>query len=210
MAVEAPSPAVIAAVVLAAGNSARFGSDKRRYRVADNNDNNDGNNYDNDAPLLQRALAKPLSLAVPTYLVLKPADKQRLPALLADYQHHPALTITYAELAANGMGHSLAHGIAQLPPVDGALIVLADMPWINRRTFEQLIANFAPGKIIVPRYQLRDGHPVLFASDWFNELTALSGDTGAKAIIRDHPEQVVYIDVDDEGIARDLDRPLNE
>ena len=196
MAVRHQSCAVFAAVMLAAGNSRRFGADKRRYVLG-------------TQPMLQQSLATPLLLNLPTWLVLKPADKNCLPELLADWRTHAGLSVVYAQEAAKGMGHTLAYGVSQLTAVDGVLVFLADMPWIQARTVEQLMAHFAPGKIIVPRYSGRTGHPVLFASHWFDDLQDLRGDRGARDIIRNNADQVVFVDVDDEGVVRDMDRPAD-
>ncbi len=57
----------------------------------------------------------------------------------------------------------------------------------------------------MPRYQQRTGHPVLFTLNWFDSLTRLSGDKGARHIIRSNTKQLRFCDVDDAGVVRDLD-----
>ncbi len=121
--VSARKEPVVAAIMLAAGSSRRFGADKRLF-VAD------------QLPMLQQSLSKPLSFNLPTWLLLKPADKHCLPELLGDWFNHPKLTIAYAEEAEKGMGHSLAYGVSLLSAVDAVLVFLADMPWIKPCTID--------------------------------------------------------------------------
>ena len=51
------------------------------------------------------------------------------------------------------------------------------------------------------------GHPVIFSSVYFQELTQLTGDNGAKPIITAHKDRVTRITVEDQGILKDVDRP---
>ena len=184
----------LVAVVLAAGGSRRFGGDKRRHPIG-------------GKPLLQRALATPLSLGLPTILVLKPEDQLCLDELLGPWLGNERLSIVYAERAVEGMGHSLAAAATAAGRYDGLLVMLGDMPYVSGKTLRHLCDSFRHTGISVPRYRGMHGHPVLFARRWFRELEALSGDSGARAILSEHPEAVSYIEVDDPGILRDVDHP---
>lgn len=107
-----------------------------------------------------------------------------------------------------GMGTSLAVGVAALPPVDAAFILLADMPDIPAGLFAQTVAATASGAdIVVPVHNGQQGHPVLFARRCFPDLMALTGDTGAKAVIRSGAYTVVPVESDSPGILRDIDVP---
>ena len=196
----------IAALVLAAGQSSRFGSDKRLHLLQGQS-------------MLQRALSKPLALKLPTVLTLKPEDKHQLSDLLGIYQQHPLIHICYAEDAEQGMARSLSQGIdrlsQQFPHIDGAMVLLADMPWIELATIEQLIRRYQKEKIIISCYQnasgkIQRGHPVLFCQHWFKQLEGLTGNKGASSLIKSHEEAVIEMIVADEGVTLDLDTLTQE
>ena len=78
-----------------------------------------------------------------------------------------------------GMGHSLAHGVAQIAEWDSLAVCLADMPFIQTRTYRQLIESFKAKAesraILVPTYRSKRGHPVLFDSEHFRAMQLLQG-----------------------------------
>ena len=58
-----------------------------------------------------------------------------------------------------------------------------------------------------PTYKGNPGHPVVFPKAFFNELTQLSGDRGAREAYARHQSSVTRIEVEDPGATRDLDTP---
>ncbi|MFT5580409.1 MAG: molybdenum cofactor cytidylyltransferase [Paraglaciecola psychrophila] len=186
--------ATIGVVVLAAGRSRRFGGDKRQHLLGQQN-------------LLQHSLSKPLSMGLPTRVVLRPDDGEQLPALLGDFIAHPNLSVVYAAQADDGMGHSLACAAAAMSDFDMLLVLLADMPWIEVATIELLLARGEREHIVLPLYQGRRGHPVLFGCRWFEALQALGGDSGARELLRANPDAIDEVVVRDPGVLRDVDTP---
>jgi len=59
----------------------------------------------------------------------------------------------------------------------------------------------------VPTYQGKRGNPVLFGAQFFAEMMAVAGDTGAKHLIGEHSDQVCEVAMDDAAILLDLDTP---
>ena len=107
-----------------------------------------------------------------------------------------------------GMSISIRCGLKALNPKSGGiLIALGDQPFIKTRTINALIGAFgrAEGKIIVPSFRGRRGHPVIFHRKYEEELLRLRGDAGGKTIIMKHPEDVHIIPVKSEGVIRDID-----
>jgi molybdenum cofactor cytidylyltransferase len=88
-------------------------------------------------------------------------------------------------------------------------ICLADMPYIEPQTLIELSSQATSNAIVRPRYQGKLGHPVLFGRDYFEELKRLTGDDGAKSIIKRFPNALRVIDVDDPMVLHDIDRPEN-
>jgi molybdenum cofactor cytidylyltransferase len=108
-----------------------------------------------------------------------------------------------------GMGHSLAHAVSEaIRRFDpgAALIMLADMPFIEAATLQALIEAATASEVIAaPRFNGQRGQPVLFGRAHFAALQRSSGDRGAIHLLREHP--VTYVDVDDPGVLQDIDRP---
>ncbi|PPV36976.1 nucleotidyltransferase family protein [Ectopseudomonas oleovorans] len=184
----------VAALMLAAGYSRRFGTDKRRATLADGRS------------LLAASLALPCSMLEEVWLVLRPDEsitELGLPANIKLVQH---------PLTAQGMGHSLAAGAERLlaeSSADAVAIFLADMPAIRRDSLETLFAHAIANTIVLPSYQGKRGHPVLFGRAFWPQLATLSGDAGAKPVLQQHPEAVRIVELNDPGVLQDIDTPAD-
>jgi len=184
----------VAALMLAAGYSRRFGGDKRRATLADGRS------------LLASSLELPCSMLEEVWLVLRPDEsitELGLPAGIKLVQH---------PLTAQGMGHSLAAGAERLlaeSVADSVAIFLADMPLIRRDSLETLLAHVSADNIVLPSYQGKHGHPVVFGRDFWPQLAALSGDVGAKAVLQQNADAVQIIELDDPGVLQDIDSPTD-
>ncbi|MBL6692189.1 MAG: nucleotidyltransferase family protein [Pseudomonadales bacterium] len=189
----------IGALVLAAGQSKRFGGDKRQATLP------------NGKLVIQQTLEKVTAVFDDVLVVLRAEDAELHQKLL---NFLPDLTYHHAPDSELGMGNSLASGIRQISDWDGVFVFLADMPFVEVATLSDLVSTAVAKQrsgetswIIVPGYKNKPGHPVGFSSDFFDELAQLSGDKGAKSIINNHQESVVDMaDVDDPGVLQDIDQ----
>ena len=182
----------ITIILLAAGHSRRFGGDKRHALLADG------------TPILQRTATRALASDLPVLVCLRPGDEK----LAVELEKLGAQT-HYCELADLGMGHSLAAGMERILDEDGVLIALGDMPYIQPSSYIKVAAALAPGTIAVPQFQGMTGHPVGFSRDYFPDLASLTGDHGAKQVIRRNGDAVTPVAVSDTGILADIDRPAD-
>jgi molybdenum cofactor cytidylyltransferase len=185
------APGRVAAVVLAAGRSARMGANKLVEDVA-------------GAPMIARVVDALLGAAVAPIVVVTGHKGGRVRAALAGR----AVELVHNPEHARGMGTSLAAGVAALRGCDGALVCLGDMPWIRAEHVRALMRAFDPGRgraICVPVYRGRRGHPVLLAARFFAAMAALDGDAGARSIIAAHPELVYRVDMGDDAVLIDID-----
>jgi molybdenum cofactor cytidylyltransferase len=119
------------------------------------------------------------------------------------------LKIVHCAQHAEGMGATLRTGVASLPPdAAGAFVFLGDMPQIPRSVLPGLAAALAVGApAAAPRYQGQRGHPVLFGADLFADLKRLSGDQGARDVLRALGPRLALVETDDPGVLLDIDRP---
>jgi molybdenum cofactor cytidylyltransferase len=180
----------IGILLLAAGSSRRFGSDKRRALLPDGRS------------LLQTTLDAITASGLPAQLCL-PAGYD-VPSEMRSRQQLTVQAINHPE---RGMGVSLAQGMAALPAWDGVLIALADMPWIQAESYIAIAAALTQDTICVPVHAGCRGNPVGFGRVFFPQLCALEGDMGARQLLRDHSARVREVAVPDAGIRRDVDTP---
>jgi molybdenum cofactor cytidylyltransferase len=82
------------------------------------------------------------------------------------------------------------------------------MPWVNSQTTRQLVdALHADVALAAPFYREQRGHPVAFSTIFYNRLSKLDGDVGARHIVQQHAHELMAIEVDDEGVVKDVDYP---
>ena len=183
------------AVVLAAGASVRFGSDKRLFPV-------DG------VPMLQRAIAAVIDSVAAVHVVLRDSDARQLPALLGAFLADSRVQALLLDQPGLGMGSNLARAVATLPAgCDGVLVMLADLPYLQAATASSVVAAGRVGSVVLPVLGEggQRGHPVLFARAFFPRLQQLRGDSGARSILVEHSDALREVPVQDAGILRDMD-----
>lgn len=107
-----------------------------------------------------------------------------------------------------GMSTSIRRGLQVIHPGSaGILIALGDHPFLKTRTINALIRAFDRGGegIIIPSFQGRMGHPVIFHKRYRKELLNLRGDVGGRTVVDRHPEAVKLVPVKSEGVVKDVD-----
>jgi molybdenum cofactor cytidylyltransferase len=181
----------IVGLLLAAGRSQRFGSDKRLQPLADG------------TPMALAAARKLASACQRSIVVIRPGD-----TALAGLLNDAGLETLVCPSAELGMGHSLAGGVAASVDAASWLVGLADMPYIQPASYRAVIAAMQGGAGLARAfYGTRPGHPVGFAAEHRDALLALTGDQGGKAILEAHPGLLLPCPVDDPGVLHDVDRP---
>lgn len=109
-----------------------------------------------------------------------------------------------------GMLSSLQTGIRALPGgAEAALFTLVDLPAVKTETVERLLEAFEGGDqlLTIPRCAGRRGHPVIARRAILSEIEGLSAPGSPKTLIHAHRSGTSFVDVDDEGIFRDVDAP---
>jgi molybdenum cofactor cytidylyltransferase len=95
------------------------------------------------------------------------------------------------------------------PETDGLLLCLIDHPLISNDLVNQLIEQFyaARDKIVLPKYEGRRGHPVIFPAALYGELLHAPADKGARAVVWAHAADVFEVPTNEEGCALNLNDP---
>lgn len=137
--------------------------------------------------------------------VVRPGDSELSALLVAE-----GLRVVECAQAEQGMGRSLAAGVAASPDAASWVIALADMPFIKVSTIERVVQALSTGAVLAaPFHRDRRGHPVGFGADLRAELVALHGDIGARELLVRHARTLTRLDVDDAGILLDVDTPAD-
>lgn len=190
---------MIAAIILAAGESRRMGSPKARLPYPEP----DGS----ETTFLEHLLNVFESSRADPVLVVLGHDADEL-AESFDFGHaRVVVNRRYRE----GMLSSIQAGVQALEadPVSGALVCPVDHPDIDAAVVDTIITRFEETRspIVLPVHHGRRGHPVLFSSTVFPELLAAPTTVGARQVVWDHQEDLLEVEVTDAGVTVDVDTP---
>ncbi len=195
-----PPPPSVAAIVLAAGASSRM-APRNKLLLADN-----------AGMAMAARVARACSRSRADLVVVVTGNE----ATLVEQAVRAAVpggrcSFVIASDYADGLSASLKAGLAALPEtVTAALVCLGDMPLVSAAVMDRVIGAYDPGEervIVVPAWRGKRGNPVLWDRRFFAEMAALTGDTGARGLLRTHADLVSELEVDSEAVLQDFDTP---
>jgi len=181
----------LGAVVLAAGASRRLGRPKQLIEI-------DGE------PLVRRVVRAALDAKPRDLLVVLGHTDPGIAAALADL---PVRTLSIDD-ADTGVAATLRAGIAALDPVcAAAMIVLTDQPALSAAHLHALASAWraAPERAVASAYAHVIGVPAIVPRAWFDDVAQLSGDVGARALLRARRDAVSVVEAPE--LAADIDTP---
>ena len=177
----------IGVLVLAAGAASRFGSAKQLL------------NY-RGRSLVQHCIDKANRLCPGRVFVVLGANQELIEPLISDAK------IIRNHAWQQGLGASIAVGIDNIDPQsDGLLILLADQVALTTDELNLLLDAFDGSNTVAAHYAGRHGVPAIFPRSLYAELRALSGDSGAKALLQRSDVNITEIDLP--NAAMDIDTP---
>ncbi|MBO6783764.1 MAG: molybdopterin-binding/glycosyltransferase family 2 protein [Alphaproteobacteria bacterium] len=183
-----------ACLVLAAGRSRRMGDVNKLLIGVDGK------------PMARHAIDAALDAGCNPVIVVTGHAADDVQAALGEdvtYVHNP----DYAE----GLSTSLRAGVTALPEnCDGAVVALGDMPRITAEHMRSLMQAHDTDEghlICVPTWKGKRGNPVLWDRRFFDDMTDLGGDVGAKHLIGTNEDLVIEVPLDDDAIVTDVDSP---
>jgi molybdenum cofactor cytidylyltransferase len=183
----------IASIVLAAGSSSRMGPRNKLLEPI------------GGEPMVRRVAAIALGSGAEPVIVVIGYEAPAVTAAL----HRLDVTLTLNPDYPDGLSTSLRAGLSALPSgVDGALVLLGDMPEVEGSVLRSLMAAFTGmSAICVPVRHGRRGNPVLWGRSYFPEMMELTGDVGAKPLMARHEAQLIMVEVATDSIFHDIDSP---
>jgi len=178
------------ALLLAAGDSKRFGVDKR---------------FVGTPPLLEQTLQSLYGLYTQIIVVHKHDDDMSSISFDSDC----VTLLPHDKREDDSLGASIAVGLnhilqSELTPSFCA-IFLADMPYINYSTIIELHNQCDKRCILRPVFEKTHGHPVIFSRHFFTILSQLKACTGARNVIEQNIEHYLEVPVSDNGVIIDVD-----
>ncbi|HEY7123852.1 MAG TPA: molybdenum cofactor cytidylyltransferase [Ktedonobacterales bacterium] len=182
---------MIAAVLLAAGQSSRMGQHKLLLPLL-------------GKPLVLHTVQSALASEVDETLVVVGYRAEAVREALAGQPVRIVENPDYAQ----GQSTSLRAGVAALAPeTEAVVILLGDQPLLTAGLLNALMAAWkrTASPIVAPVYGGQRGNPVLFSRALFQELLAVSGDQGGREVIQRHAGESILVQMEDPAAALDVD-----
>lgn len=187
---------MIAAVLLAAGESRRMGQPKLTLPWGEA-----GSVIAHVVGLFRQAGADPI-------IVVTGGHREAVEGAL---RGSGAMCLFNADYRDGGMLSSVRVGLGHLQGDDSeaALLGPSDLPSLTSETIHRILERWqrSGGDLIVPSYQMRRGHPVLIGRRLWPELLDLNSSLSLRDFLRQRADGIDYVMVDDPGVIVDLDTP---
>jgi molybdenum cofactor cytidylyltransferase len=184
---------MIAGIVLAAGLSRRFGGANKLLAAVDS------------VPLIRRVVRTALASKLDRVVVVLGHQAEAVRAVLADLAADERLSFIENARPELGQSGSVRVGLGVVAAqCEGALFLMGDQPYLEPGIIDALIGVHRGG-ITLPAVGGKRRNPVIFDRRFYPDILALSGDTGARAIIEANAAQVTALTFENERPFADID-----
>ena len=170
----------VAGIILAAGASTRMGHNKLLIELE-------------GEPLVRRAARRGLAAGLDPLLVVLGYEADRLRQALQGLAFTAVLNPRFSE----GMNTSLSAGVAAMPAeAEAALVLLADMPFVERAMIEEVVLRWREtgAPVVASRYGAAVAPPTLYARALFPLLAGGTGEGRGREVVRGQGERARFID----------------
>lgn len=131
-------------------------------------------------------------------------------AVRAQVEDLPVRVVFNPEYAQGEMISSLRTGLEAIwHSSDACLVVLGDQPLLTAEAIQAVTQAYFDGygDIVAPHYGGRQGHPVLFDRQYWEELAALRQGSAPRDVLQTHQNAIHYVTVSTDMVVRDIDTP---
>lgn len=177
----------LALILLAAGNSVRFGGNKLIYPVE-------------GVPMYRAMLEKGLAVDADRRILVTQYEE------VAETGKGMGYAVVRNPAPERGISSSIRLGVEAAGDAEAYLFGVCDQPYLRAWTLGRLTERYqlGPERIAAVRSGSRMGNPNIFSARYRQELLELEGDTGGKAVMRRHPEDVAFVEAGERELV-DLD-----
>lgn len=182
---------MISAIVLAAGESKRMGKVKQLLPFA-------------QSTVLEQVIKNLLESKLNEIIVVLGYQAQKIARKIGSNPVKIVINPNFKQ----GMSSSIKCGLSQIDKrAEAIMIMLGDQPLIGKEIVDTLIEMFLKSNqgIIVPVYEGRRGHPIIFDAQYKSELLSLEGDIGGRKVIETHLQDILEVEVNSPGVIIDID-----
>ncbi len=186
-----------AGVILAAGESRRFGKPKQLVKL-------------NHKCLLEWVVDAALASDLETVVLILGLEHQQILQRLGDKKRSDKFQVAINPRFRDGQNQSVALGVSMIADTYAAVMfLLGDQPMVDSVTINHLLDCFRASEknICVPVNQGRRGNPTIFSNLFYNRLLAIEGDIGGRKIVESHPDQILEVEIENPLTFFDVDTP---
>jgi molybdenum cofactor cytidylyltransferase len=184
---------MIAAIVLAAGQSRRMGRNKMLLPFG-------------ASTVIETVVNEVAACAAVRDMIIVTGHQHNL--LEARLAHAPVRCVFNPAYAHAEMLISIQVGLRALPADSlAALVVLGDQPRLQSDIVRRVIDAYAPDTLIIPSYQMKRGHPILIDRALWADVLSLPDTATLRDFIQAHAKQIRYVEVETDSVLADLDTP---
>lgn len=186
-----------AGIILAAGESIRFGKPKQLLRL-------------NNKYLIEWVLDAALGSRLKQIILVLGYEHQKILQALGRKAQHPRLQVVVNHQYKQGQSVSLQTGVLKIRDIfPSIMFLLGDQPMLKSETIDFLLDQFwsSDKDICVPAHRGKRRNPAIFSQRFYQQLLQIKGDIGARNIIQSFPDHVLQVDIDNPLFFFDIDTP---
>jgi molybdenum cofactor cytidylyltransferase len=175
-----------AIIILAAGSSSRFGDTKQLLHF-------------NGKTLLQHVIAEATATGAEPIVVVTGANADRVSKEIKSEKVEIVFNKDWEQGMASGIVIGLKKAIALNNELEKVIIAVCDQPFVSSSLFQQLVEkqNESVKHIVASTYADTIGTPALFTKKYFDALMGLTGDQGAKILLKKYSDDLATVDFPD-------------
>ncbi len=184
---------MIAAIILAAGQSRRMGQNKLFLPYG-------------TSTVIDTIITEVSACAqVSDIVVVTGHQSDRVAEHLKSYPVRCVFNPAYAQAE---MLVSIQTGLRALPDsITAVLIVLGDQPRLRRDIVQRVIDAADSNNLMIPSFDMKRGHPILIPRSMWPSILALPPEASLRDVIRANADHIHYILFEDDSVLRDIDTP---
>ena len=196
---------MISAILLAAGQSKRMNGENKLIKKI------------KGIPLIQRTVKNILDSSIDKLIIVLGYQNEIVKKVI---DKNNKIEFVINRTFESGMASSIKIGLSHLPEkTDAFFICLGDMPkinyykriiyWyeLNLKFNKKLYLTKNKKEIFVPIYKKRQVNPILFTKSMKKKIMHISGDVGAKSLLKIYKKKIFRVCIDDFNLAKDFDKP---